>query len=100
LLDLAEAISSEMPTKIVGIRPGEKQYETMCRLDDSHLTLVFDDHVVNTPTNKLFRYVNYEINNLGERGHAVPRGFSYNSGNNPHVLNVDEIRQLHEMAEV
>ncbi|HNG61393.1 MAG TPA: polysaccharide biosynthesis protein, partial [Cellvibrionaceae bacterium] len=97
---LAEAIAPEMPTKIVGIRPGEKLHETMCPLDDSHLTLEFDDHFVITPTIKLFRYVNYEINNLGERGHTVPRGFSYNSGNNPHVLNVDEIRQLHEMAEV
>lgn len=100
LLDLAQAIAPEMPTKIVGIRPGEKLHETMCPLDDSHLTLEFDDHFVITPTIKLFRYVNYEINNLGERGQTVPRGFSYNSGNNPHVLNVDEIRQLHEMAEV
>lgn len=100
LVDLAEAIAPEMPTKIVGIRPGEKLHETMCPLDDSHLTLEFDDHFVITPTIKLFRYVNYEINNLGERGHTVPRGFSYNSGNNPHVLSVDEIRQLHEMAEV
>lgn len=100
LLDLAQAIAPEMPTKIVGIRPGEKLHETMCPLDDSHLTLEFDDHFVITPTIKLFRYVNYEINNLGERGQTVPRGFSYNSGNNPHVLNVDEIRQLHEMAAV
>ncbi|MEY4590968.1 MAG: hypothetical protein RL497_3044 [Pseudomonadota bacterium] len=100
LLDLAEAIAPEMPTKIVGIRPGEKLHETMCPLDDSHLTLEFDDHFVITPTIKLFRYVNYEINNLGERGNTVPRGFSYNSGNNPHVLNVDEIRKLHETADV
>jgi UDP-N-acetylglucosamine 4,6-dehydratase/5-epimerase len=100
LLDLAQAIAPEMPTKIVGIRPGEKLHETMCPLDDSHLTLEFDDHFVITPTIKLFRYVNYEINNLGERGQTVPRGFSYNSGNNPHVLNVDEIRQLHETADV
>jgi UDP-N-acetylglucosamine 4,6-dehydratase/5-epimerase len=100
LMDLAEAIAPGMPTKIVGIRPGEKLHETMCPLDDSHLTLEFHDHYVITPTIKLFRYVNYEINNLGEKGCYVARGFSYNSGNNPQVLNVDQIRQLHDAAHV
>lgn len=100
LVDLAEAIAPGMPTKIVGIRPGEKLHETMCPLDDSHLTLEFHDHYVITPTIKLFRYVNYEINNLGEKGAYVPRGFSYNSGNNPEVLSVDAIQQLHAAANV
>ena len=100
LLDLAAALAPEMPTRIVGIRPGEKLHETMCPQDDSHLTLEFDDHFIITPTIKLFRYVNYEINHLGEQGRAVPRGFSYNSGNNPVFLDVDEIRQLHLDAAV
>lgn len=100
LMDLAEAIAPGLATKIVGIRPGEKLHETMCPLDDSHLTLEFHDHFVITPTIKLFRYVNYEINNIGEHGENVPRGFSYNSGNNPHVLNVDDIQKLHAEADV
>lgn len=100
LLDLAEAIAPEVPIRIVGIRPGEKLHETMCPQDDSHLTLEFDDHFVITPTIKFFRYVNYEINHLGEQGRAVSKGFSYNSGNNPIFLNVDEIRELHREAAV
>lgn len=100
LLDLAAAMAPEMPTRVVGIRPGEKLHETMCPMDDSHLTLEFDDHFVITPTIKLFRYVNYEINHLGEQGRSVPRGFSYNSGNNPVFLSVDQIRDLHREADV
>lgn len=100
LVDLAEAIAPGVPTKVIGIRPGEKLHETMCPLDDSHLTLEFDDHFVITPTIKLFRYANFDINNLGETGKYVERGFSYNSGNNPHFLNVQDIRKLHEQAAI
>lgn len=100
LVDLAEAIAPGMPVKIVGIRPGEKMHETMCPLDDSHLTLEFDDHFVITPTIKLFRYINYEVNNIGEEGKSVERGFSYNSGNNPTFLSVEEIRELHKQADI
>lgn len=100
ILDLAEAVAPGIPTKEVGIRPGEKLHETMCPHDDSHLTLEFDDHFVITPTIKFYRYVNYEVNQLGESGKFVERGFSYNSGNNPVFLDVEQIRQLHAQAEV
>ncbi len=100
ITDLAEAIAPGMPTKEIGIRPGEKLHETMCPLDDSHLTLEFHDHYVITPTIKLFRYVNYEVNSIGEEGKNVARGFSYNSGNNPVFLTVKEIRELHDLAEI
>lgn len=100
IMDLAEAIAPGLATKVIGIRPGEKLHETMCPYDDSHLTLEFHDHFVITPTIKLFRYVNYETNNIGEEGKLVERGFSYNSGNNPVFLNVEEIRKLHDHAEV
>lgn len=100
ITDLAEAIAPGVPVKEIGIRPGEKLHETMCPLDDSHLTLEFHDHYVITPTIKLFRYVNYETNCIGETGVSVARGFSYNSGNNPEFLNVEEIRELHKQANI
>lgn len=100
ITDLAESIAPGIATEIIGIRPGEKLHETMCPQDDSHLTLEFNDHYVITPTISLFRYVNYEVNNLDEQGERVPRGFSYNSGNNPHFLSVDEIKSLHAQAHV
>jgi UDP-N-acetylglucosamine 4,6-dehydratase/5-epimerase len=100
MLDLGTAMAPGLPVQIIGIRPGEKIHETMCPQDDSHLTLEFEDHFVITPTIKFFRYVNYEINHLGEEGQAVPRGFSYNSGNNPVFLTVEQIRDLHQDAAV
>ena len=100
ITDLAEAIAPGVPVKEIGIRPGEKLHETMCPEDDSHLTLEFHDHYVITPTIKLFRYVNYETNCIGEESKSVERGFSYNSGNNPEFLNVEEIRALHEQANI
>lgn len=100
ITDLAEAIAPGIDRQVIGIRPGEKLHETMCPYDDSHLTIEFDDHYVITPTIKLFRYVNYETNNLGESGRYVDSGFSYNSGSNPVFLDVTEITQLHEQAQV
>lgn len=80
--ELAKAMAPELPQKIVGIRPGEKLHETMCPADDSHLTLEFSDHFVIKPTIQYIHSVNYEINNLGEKGSLVPQGFEYSSGSN------------------
>ena len=40
------------------------------------------------------------INALGEQGKPVPSEFEYNSGNNPHFLNIEEIREFNTMAEL
>jgi len=92
--DLAEAMAPGMPTRIVGIRPGEKLHEVMCPQDDSHLTLEFSDHYVIQPTIKFWdgHGHTYETNASGETGHPVKQGFEYNSSNNPHFLNNKEIR--------
>lgn len=101
ITDLAEAMAPELPRKIIGIRPGEKLHEIMCPADDSHLTLEFNDHYVICPTIKFHhREVDYAVNNLGEKGQLVPQGFEYNSGNNPHFLNVEEVREFNRMAGV
>ena len=100
ILDLAEAYAPGVPTRIIGIRPGEKLHEIMCPADDSHLTLEFDDHYVICPSIKFFGMdVDYKTNALGETGHDVDQGFEYNSGNNPHFLSVEEIRDFDRMAE-
>ena len=100
ILDLAEAYAPGVPTRIIGIRPGEKLHEIMCPADDSHLTLEFDDHYVICPSIKFFGLdVDYKTNALGETGHDVEQGFEDNSGNNPHFLSVDEIRDFDRMAE-
>lgn len=97
VLDLARAMASEVPTKIIGIRPGEKLHEIMCPRDDSHLTVQFSDHFVIKPTIKYFDQNNdYALSADGEEGTPVEQGFEYNSGTNPKFLTVEELRGLNQ----
>lgn len=99
IVDLARAMAPELPTRIVGIRPGEKLHEIMCPADDSHLTLEFDDHYVLQPTIRFHhRDVDYRRNRRGEVSQLVAAGFEYNSGNNPRFLSVEEIREFNQRA--
>jgi UDP-N-acetylglucosamine 4,6-dehydratase len=82
--------------KVIGIRPGEKLHEVLCPADGSHLTLEFGDHFVIKPTINFVVKVNYQVNSLGEKGVPVKSGFEYNSGNNPHFLTVEEIREMNQ----
>jgi UDP-N-acetylglucosamine 4,6-dehydratase/5-epimerase len=101
ILDLAKAMASEMPTKIIGIRPGEKLHEIMCPADDSHLTNEFDDHFVISPSiNLTGRGNGLKVNALGDKGIQVEHGFEYNSGTNPHFLNVEEINEFNKKGEL
>ena len=93
IVDLANALSPELPFEIVGIRAGEKLHEVMCPKDDSHLTWEFEDHFVIEPTIKFTKAVNYRCNRLNECGKKVPVGFEYNSGNNDKWLEKDEFLQ-------
>ena len=92
--DLAEAMAPGKPVKIVGIRPGEKLHEIMCPRDDCHLTLEFDDHYVIQPAINISHPVDYSRNELGEVGSPVSDDFEYHSGNNPHFLTVEELREM------
>ena len=96
ITDLAESLSPGMKTNIIGIRPGEKLHEIMCPVDDSHLTLEFDDHYVIQPSIQMSHLKPYTSNNLHEKGVPVEQGFEYNSGDNQHFLNVEELRQLNQ----
>jgi UDP-N-acetylglucosamine 4,6-dehydratase len=91
ILDLVAALAPKMPTKIVGIRPGEKLHEVMCPADDSHLTLEFADHFVIKPTISFAQAVDFQKNLLGEIGKPVQDGFVYESGSNPHFLTVQQL---------
>lgn len=100
IVDLAKAIASELPQKIVGIRPGEKLHEVMCPSDDSRLTLEFHDHYVIGPSITFTSRGNdFSRNKLGERGQAVATGFEYNSGSNSNFLNIPQIIEFNRQAE-
>lgn len=93
--DLAEAIAPGIPTRHIGIRPGEKLHEVMCPADDSHLTLEFADHYVIQPSIRFHGLdMDYRVNALGEAGKPVEQGFEYSSGTNPRFLCVEELRAL------
>ena len=93
ITDLAEAIAPGVPTKVIGIRPGEKLHEVMCPADLYYETLEFDDHFVIMPSTPVYG-VDYRHNGLGEEGKPVPDIFSYDSGSNSHFLTVDELREM------
>lgn len=99
ITDLAKAMAENMPTKVVGIRPGEKLHEIMCPADDSHLTIEFDDHYVICPSITFYgRNNDFSANALQEAGKPVQQGFEYNSGSNPNFLSVEQIRALQQLT--
>jgi len=100
IMDLVDSLAAGMPTKVIGIRPGEKLHEIMCPADDSHLTLEFDDHFVISPTIRFHHSdVDFSTNKLGEKSSPVSQGFEYNSGTNSHFLTVDELHDFDKLAE-
>jgi len=91
MTDMAKALAPTLEQKIIGIRPGEKLHEIMCPKDDSHLTLEFDDHFVIRPTITFSHSVDFNTNNLGEKGKPVGSGFEYNSKDNQVWLSGEEL---------
>ena len=94
ITDLAKAIAPNLPTKIIGIRPGEKLHEVMCPSDIYYDILEFADHYVIMPSVRMQHSMKYMTNALGETGKPVPDGFEYNSGTNEHFLTVEELREM------
>jgi UDP-N-acetylglucosamine 4,6-dehydratase/5-epimerase len=101
VLDLAQALAPGLPINVVGIRPGEKLHEVMCPADDSHLTLEFQNHYVLRPTIRFHHEdIDYSVDGTRDVGKPVSAGFEYNSGTNPWMLTVEEIRQMNLAAGV
>jgi UDP-N-acetylglucosamine 4,6-dehydratase len=49
--DVAEVVCPGVPTRVIGIRPGEKIHEIMITEDDAHYTFEFEDcYVIASPT--------------------------------------------------
>jgi len=91
MTEMAKAIAPHLKQEIIGIRPGEKLHEVMCPLDDSHLTLEFEDHYVIKPSITFSTPINYTSNNLNEIGENVKTGFEYNSKDNDKWLTHEEL---------
>jgi len=89
ILDIAEAIAPGVPTRTIGIRPGEKLHEEMVSEDDARRTFETTDRFVITPVIQEWGQTSWS-----EFGTPCPEGFSYRSNTNDRWLSVDEIRRL------
>jgi len=93
VLDLAHCMAPELPTRVIGIRPGEKLHEVMVTEDDSRLTLELDDRFVIEPSFNFWAREPYI--DLGAK--PVPDGFRFASDTNTDWL--DKARLARLMAE-
>lgn len=79
ITDVAKAIAPNTPTKVIGIRPGEKIHEEMISSSDSFYTYDLGTYYAILPS-----VPNWNIKEFIENFNAskVDEGFSYNSGDN------------------
>ncbi len=91
IIDVASAIAPELPTEIVGIRPGEKLHEEMITETDAYKTIEFDRYFVILPSMRLWNEEDFTHHFNGQH---CPDGFKYNSGTNSEWLSVEQLREL------
>ncbi len=91
IMDVAEAIGPGCRKDVTGIRPGEKIHEEMITSSDSINTVDLGPYYAILPANGRVTAATYGDHRPAQ---PVPAGFSYNSGNNPDFLTVDQIRDL------
>ncbi|MEA3315629.1 MAG: polysaccharide biosynthesis protein, partial [Campylobacterota bacterium] len=96
MVDLANSLASDLPHKVIGIRPGEKMHEVMITADDR--VVEFDSYYVITPTIQFNHKVEYTKNALGEKGEDIGIGFEYNSLNNKEWLSSEEFLDMVEKS--
>jgi UDP-N-acetylglucosamine 4,6-dehydratase len=86
--DLAEAIAPDVPTEIIGIRPGEKLHELLLTADESRHTVQVGDVFVVLPENPSWD------KGTDWAGDPVEEGWVYSSGTNDWWLSGDELSEL------
>jgi len=88
ILDVARAIAPECELRITGIRPGEKLHEEMITSSDSLNTVDLGPLYAILPKSSRYTFESYCESREAK---SVPKGFKYSSGDNPHILTVDEL---------
>ena len=91
IVDLAKAIAPNLPTKIIGLRTGEKLNEKMIASSDAQNTIDKGKYYVIIP----MYAVNYSRETYFEhhKGNIVPADFSYSSDNNTEWETVETLRE-------
>jgi UDP-N-acetylglucosamine 4,6-dehydratase len=77
VIDIAKIVSPGIPTKIIGVRPGEKLHEVMITEDDSDFTFEFQSYYA------ILAPFLLESEFYKNNGKKVKNGFIFNSNNNP-----------------
>lgn len=89
--DVATAIDPDARQELVGVRPGEKIHEEMITSSDSPNTVDLGSYFAILPPGDP-NLVDAYCQKHGAK--LVAPGFSYNSGDNPDFLSVDELKDL------
>lgn len=91
ITDVAKAIGPECKHEEIGIRPGEKVHEEMITSSDSFYTFDLGRYYAILPTTHKWKLEDYkkEFN-----AQLVPKGFTYNSGENTEWETVETLRSL------
>ena len=89
IMDIAKAVSKDVSTKIIGIRPGEKLNEQMIGLEDAPFTFEYDEYF------KILPMINdwFNSKNRIKDGVKVADDFSYSSEKNSDWMSVEDLRK-------
>jgi UDP-N-acetylglucosamine 4,6-dehydratase len=88
ITDIARVMAPNIPTKIIGIRPGEKMHEVMITEDDSRMTGIFPDRYIIQPALNFWNSDNHSTCSM------VPEGFRYASNTNDEWLDDSALSRL------
>lgn len=94
IIDLARALAPDIPTRVIGIRPGEKLHEVMIPNDDSRHCYEFDDFYLLEPSIMFQTPIDYSLSANGEKGKRVETEFEYSSEKNTLWLSTREILEM------
>jgi UDP-N-acetylglucosamine 4,6-dehydratase/5-epimerase len=88
IVDVANVVAPGIPTKVIGIRAGEKLHEVMITEDDSHNTVEFLNSYAILPPAMLANSIHYS------NAARVPIGFRYSSENNSDWFTAETFKDM------
>ena len=89
IMDIANAVSRDIPTKIVGVRPGEKLHEQMIGAEDAPFTFEYEKYF------KILPMINDWFNSKDriKDGVSVNKDFVYSSDNNSEWMSIEKLEE-------
>jgi UDP-N-acetylglucosamine 4,6-dehydratase len=88
MTDFAAALAPGVPTRVIGIRPGEKIHEVLITEDESRHAQGFADHYRIYPSFAFWRSADFPS------GDELPPGFRYSSDQNEQWLGDEALRSM------